>query len=237
MAELKPSAQRKRQAWVTKSNTQTYIQEMGEYAIRRDNEIIGQMLGNGPGVILDMPCGTGRFIELEKERGFKVVAADYSPTMLDVARQHEGVEFVQADIFDPPFESETFDAILISRLLFHYESPEKIISLLLPSLKPGGRMIFDTLNAFSSRWLASQVICAINRDPAKRLYFERPRSFQKKLEAMGLRVIQKQSAYIIPTRSYRYFPSFAGSVSDFLEKVCPQKLRVLTYWHVDKTDP
>jgi SAM-dependent methyltransferase len=232
MVELDSSAIRKRQAWATRAGTESYVQEMGAYALARDEEIIRDLLGRGPGHLLDMPCGTGRYLDLEKELGFRITAADYSPTMLAVARKHDDVQFVQADAFNPPFAAETFDAILISRLLFHYRNPEAIIGALLPSLKHGGRMIFDTLNAFSLRWSASRVIELFRRDAARRLYFERPAAMAGKIEALGLRVLRRRSAYFLPTRLYRSLPGAAIRVADCLEKATPASCRVLMFWEV-----
>ena len=234
MAELDEAALKKRQAWAERSGTQTYIQEMGAYAVARDEAIVRSMLGRGPGRLLDLPCGTGRFLEVEKELGYTVTAADYSPTMMSVAQQHAGVEFVTADAFNPPFAENAFDAILIMRLLFHYRNPEAIVGALARSLKPGGRMVFDTLNAFSTRWTASKVIGLVRRDPARRLHFETHASMTHKIEQVGLRVVQRRCAYLLPTRSYRNLPRPVTAIADALEHLTLPCMRVLTYWHVEK---
>ena len=234
MTKLDSAAIQKRQAWAERSGTQTYIDEMGRYAVERDEAIVRSLLGRGPGRLLDLPCGTGRFLEMEKELGFTITAADYSPTMMSVAKQHAGVEFVTADAFDPPFAPDTFDAILIMRLLFHYANPEAIVSALAKSLKPGGRMVFDTLNRFSTRWMASQVIGACRKDPARRMYFETRASMGRKIEQAGLRVVETRRAYLLPTRAYRRLPRVVTGLIDVCEKLTLPPLRVLTYWHVEK---
>lgn len=226
------SIARKRDAWAVREDADNYIAEMGMYAQRRDQEIIRSFLGEGPGRILDIPCGTGRFIPLQQSLGFHVVACDYSPAMLSIAQRHEGVDLVQADIFDPPFEAASFDVILISRLMFHYPSPQDILRKVLPSLKEGGRIIFDTLNPFSSRWLTSQFIHAFNRDPAYRLYFESPQRMRQSLNAIGLEVLDWTPAYILPTRLYKYLPKVAVGMCDVVEYMMPCRVKVLSYWHV-----
>ena len=234
MAELDSAAIRKRQAWSEKSDTEDYVEKMGRYALVRDERIVASMLGHGPGKLLDLPCGTGRYLDLEKERGFEIVAADYSPTMLSVAKRHQDVKFVQADAFDPPFDSESFDVILVSRLLFHYRNPEAIIGALSRCLKPGGKMVFDTLNRFSLRWWASMLLRPLHRDPARRLYFETHRSMTRKLDALGLKVKRRTSAYVLPTRSYRLIGRVASRVIHCFETFLPAQLRVLTFWQVER---
>lgn len=234
VTDLGHDASEKRDAWARRGRTEAYVSEIGPYAVERDAEIVGRLLGRGPGVLLDLPCGTGRYLATETERGFTVVGADYSPTMMGVARQVEGASLVRADVFRPPFGRERFDVVLVSRLLFHYENGERIIASLLPSLKPGGRMIFDTLNPFSTRWLASSVVDPIRRDPARTLYFEAPGAFEKKLAELGLTVLETAGAYVLPTRSYRLLPRFVTAAVHRLESVVPERLRVLTFWHVQK---
>ena len=234
MTQLDDAALRKRQAWAQRSGTETYINEMGAYALARDEEVVRSMLGRGPGRLLDLPCGTGRFLDLESELGFTVTAADYSPTMMEVAQRHQNVEFVTADAFAPPFEVGVFDVMFICRLMFHYRNPEAILAALLPSLKPGGRIIFDTLNRYSTRWSASKMLGLVRRDPARRLYFETFGSMQRKLGALGLKVVERRSAYLLPTRLYRYLPGPFITASHRLEPLVTSALRVLTYWHVER---
>ena len=231
---LDSAALRKRDAWAARTGVDTYVQEMGAYALRRDREIVQAMIGRGPGVLLDLPCGTGRFLELERASGYQVVAADYSSTMLAAARCHEDVQFVRADVFDPPFEPETFDVMVVLRLLFHYAECERIIASLLPALKPAGRLIFDTLNPGSTRWMASVVLHQLRPDPARRLHFERPGRLQQSLARMGLKVLQRTGAYILPTRLYRHLPRWTWRLADAIEPAVPPSLRVLSYWHVTR---
>lgn len=234
MEQLDSASAKKRDAWARRAGTETYIQEMGEYALARDEAIIRALLRSGPGRILDLPCGTGRFLELEKELGYQITAADYSPTMLSVAQQHVDVEFVQADAFNPPFAPNSFDVILISRLMFHYDHPERILRALLPCLKTGGRIVFDTLNVGSLRWWLSQCLRPFRRDAAQRLYFERPNAFIRTLNELGLNVVETRSAYFYPTRMYRSLPKVFIKLGDVLEAITPPSWRVLTYWNVQK---
>ena len=232
-----PSAAAKREAWATRDKTETYTQDMGSYALARDARILRFLLGTRPGRLLDMPCGTGRHLGMEKELGFEITAADYSPSMLSVARHHSDIPFVRADVFHPPFAERTFHVILISRLLFHYRHPEGILSVLLPCLKDGGRLVFDTLNAFSLRWCASWMLRPFRRDTARRLYFQTPASMARKLRRLGLCVSQQEGAYLFPTRFYRYLPAPLVRLADGLEKIVPSALRVLTFWEVRPACP
>lgn len=101
---------------------------------RREKRILRRLLGGlrkradraRPGespVILDAPCGYGRFSGLAGERGFRIVSCDLSPNMVLRALERLGPEpgrGVVADLVRGlPFKAETFDAILSMRLFHH----------------------------------------------------------------------------------------------------------------------
>jgi glycosyltransferase involved in cell wall biosynthesis/SAM-dependent methyltransferase len=228
-----PTSRLKRDAWAVQAGTETYVRKMGSYALARDAKVVGDMIGRGPGRLLDIPCGTGRNFNLTRGQGYHVVGADFSPTMLRVARGYGGVPLVRADAFAPPFAREIFDTILMPRLLFHYANPESIIAGLLPTLKPGGRMVFDTLNTFSTRWLASMILQSF-RDTARRNYYENPRGFAQKLASLGLEVTRCESAYVLPTRLYRFLPGPFVRLVHAAERLIPKRFRVLTFWQVSR---
>jgi 2-polyprenyl-3-methyl-5-hydroxy-6-metoxy-1,4-benzoquinol methylase len=107
--------------------------------------------------ILDVGCGTGRHaVELAK-RGYEVTGLDLSETQLRKARAKAAeagvkVKFIRADARD--FRIDTlFDlAIMICEGAFPLmETDEmnfRILKNITHALKPGGKLIFTTLNAF-----------------------------------------------------------------------------------------
>jgi ubiquinone/menaquinone biosynthesis C-methylase UbiE len=76
-----------------------------------------------PGVVLDLPAGTGRFFEYMKNRGLKFAGADISHEMLSEARKKvpEGSIFglVAADAEKMPFKDGAVDVVMSIRFLFH----------------------------------------------------------------------------------------------------------------------
>jgi len=77
--------------------------------------------GVAPGaLVLDTPCGTGILTDFLRSRSFRVVGADISPAMLEVARERgEAVGHVRADLERPPWPPGSFDAVVCSRFLMH----------------------------------------------------------------------------------------------------------------------
>lgn len=76
---------------------------------------------SGCETILDMPCGTGRFLKLISDAGYTYYGSDVSKEMLDVCLEktptNSNPHFICADGEDMPFSSETFDCVLCVRFL------------------------------------------------------------------------------------------------------------------------
>ncbi len=92
-------------------------------------------------LVLDVGCGTGRFMEVAADMGAEVIGIDLSRAV-DAAYKNmgrrEGIHIVQADIFRLPFRTQTFDVIYSIGVLHHTPSTKDAFLLLAPLLKPAG---------------------------------------------------------------------------------------------------
>jgi SAM-dependent methyltransferase len=96
--------------------------------------------------VLEAGCGVGAQTLTLAERSpeAEIVSVDVSATSLaEAARKAEAagvtnVEFMQADIFDPPFERESFDHVFVCFLLEHVDRPVAALEILGERLRPGG---------------------------------------------------------------------------------------------------
>jgi demethylmenaquinone methyltransferase/2-methoxy-6-polyprenyl-1,4-benzoquinol methylase len=92
--------------------------------------------------VLDIAAGTGTSSVALAKSGADVVAADFSPGMIEVGRlKHPGITFVQADAMALPFGDDEFDAVTISFGLRNIEDPKKALAEMYRVLKPGGRLV------------------------------------------------------------------------------------------------
>lgn len=72
------------------------------------------------GLVLDAPCGTGIMSGFLRRQGFRVLGADISRAMLEVAhRRTHAIGHVRADLESPPFRAGAIDAVLSSRFMMH----------------------------------------------------------------------------------------------------------------------
>jgi len=91
------------------------------------------------GDVLDVGCGTSRFGFLSNYTG-----ADFSDPMLQRAREkYPGNRYVKADARELPFDDNSFDNVISTRLLMHLEDWEKALEEMYRVCKPDGRIIFD----------------------------------------------------------------------------------------------
>ena len=111
-----------------------------------------ELLRIGPGAsVLDVGCGAGVLLpalaELVGSSG-RVVGLDYAPDLLAKARDRVRdagcaavVELVEGDATRLPFESGSFDAAHIERVLMHLSDPGAAISEMRRIVRPGGWVV------------------------------------------------------------------------------------------------
>jgi SAM-dependent methyltransferase/uncharacterized protein YbaR (Trm112 family) len=103
---------------------------------------------HGPGFfrkkrVLDAGCGSGRHAYYSAKYGAEVWAVDLGPAVEVAHRNNRGldsVHVVQADLYNLPFEPESFDYVYSLGVLHHLPDPEGGFRNLLRYLKPGGEV-------------------------------------------------------------------------------------------------
>ncbi|GAA1779292.1 class I SAM-dependent methyltransferase [Agromyces lapidis] len=95
--------------------------------------------------ILDVAAGTGTSSASLAKSGASVVAADFSPGMIEVGRRRQAhvpnLVFVEADATKLPFDDDSFDAVTISFGLRNVNEPKQAIAEFFRVTKPGGRLV------------------------------------------------------------------------------------------------
>jgi SAM-dependent methyltransferase len=126
-----------------------------EQTAREEVDLITGWLNLAPTAkILDAPSGDGRIARELARRGYPVTAVDFNPGVLEKGRalaQDLPVDFIAADIRELRYENE-FDAAISWWTSYGYFSDEdnvRYLAGLQRALKPGGRLILDTIVAES----------------------------------------------------------------------------------------
>ena len=105
--------------------------------------------------VADLGCGSGVFTALLRHNGFDSVGVDISPKLLALGRRkHPVLELIEGDVENLPFESESFDGVLLSGLVHHFPDPRRLAREVMRILKSGGRFVaFDPNRMNPFMWL------------------------------------------------------------------------------------
>lgn len=101
----------------------------------------------GVGELLDIGTGTGRMLEVLGPRSQRAIGVDQSREMLAVARSNleaAGLRHChvrQADMYQLPFSSESFDTAVVHQVLHFAEDPADVLAEAGRVLRPGGRLL------------------------------------------------------------------------------------------------
>ena len=97
------------------------------------------------GSALDVACGSGKLTaELKQIAGGagRVVGLDFSAQMLEIARRdHAGIEFLEGDALNLPFDDAGFDASTIAFGLRNLADPVRGLREMQRVVKAGGRSV------------------------------------------------------------------------------------------------
>jgi len=104
--------------------------------------------------LLDAGCGTGNFSLKLAEKGVKVTGIDISEEMMAVAKaktQKAGfdLEYKLGNLYDLPFEDESFDAVFSMAAFEFIKEPQKAFDELMRVTRNGGTLMIGTINGDS----------------------------------------------------------------------------------------
>jgi ubiquinone/menaquinone biosynthesis C-methylase UbiE len=98
--------------------------------------------------ILDVGCGTGRWVRRYRELGFSPVGVDATLGMLRIARSHgTACPLVAGLAYQLPFSNNAFDCVSDITVIQHipYNAQPDALREMVRVLKPGGKMILFEL--------------------------------------------------------------------------------------------
>ena len=105
---------------------------------------------------LDVGCGTGNYtIEISKN-DFEIVGIEPSEKMLSEAKtKNQKINWVQGVAENIPFENESFDAVMATLTIHHWQNLEKGFSEIFRVLKKGGTFLIftSTSEQMKNYWL------------------------------------------------------------------------------------
>lgn len=112
---------------------------------------------DAPPRVLDVGCGGGYLAEELAKRGFSVTGVDPSQDMINIATQHAAkyqgplsLEYRCATVDEIP---EQYDIVVSSEVVEHVPCVETFVAQCAQRVKPGGGIMFTTINRTMKSWL------------------------------------------------------------------------------------
>lgn len=101
--------------------------------------------------VLDVGCGGGLLSEPLRRAGARVVGVDLSENSLLAARNHAragylGIDYLRSPAERLPFAGGSFDLVVAFDVLEHLADLSQAVVEISRVLRPGGRLIYDTMN-------------------------------------------------------------------------------------------
>ncbi len=92
---------------------------------------------------LDVACGPGHIARMMADTGATVTGIDLAPKMVSLASGlYLNIEFKEANVDNLPFDSNTFDAVLVNYAIHHFARPGSAVKEIHRVLKRKGRFVF-----------------------------------------------------------------------------------------------
>ncbi|HTG45741.1 MAG TPA: ubiquinone/menaquinone biosynthesis methyltransferase [Verrucomicrobiae bacterium] len=131
------------------------IQSLGLHRLWKSELVAATKLQPGASA-LDVCCGTGDIALRLRQRGARVTGCDFSPEMLTgAARRGSGIDWVQADALQLPFENGSFQVVTMAYGLRNLANLEGGVRELLRVLTPQGRLLILDFGKPKNRMLRS----------------------------------------------------------------------------------
>jgi 2-polyprenyl-3-methyl-5-hydroxy-6-metoxy-1,4-benzoquinol methylase len=101
------------------------------------------------GRVLDVGCGSGDWLALMKEMGWRVAGVDFDQNAVKIA-QERGLDVVCGALEQQKHPDDSFDAVTLNHVIEHVPNPIETVKECLRILKPGGTLVVLTPNASSA---------------------------------------------------------------------------------------
>lgn len=168
--------------------------------------------------VLDVGCGGGILAESMAHRGAKVTGIDMGEAPLKVAKLHgleSGVSINYRQITAEELAEErpeSFDLITCMEMLEHVPDPSSVVAACAQLLRPGGKLVFSTLNRNPKSYLfaiigAEKLLKLVPNGTHDFKKFIRPAELASWIRESGLEINQLCGLVYNPlTKIYRLDP-------------------------------
>lgn len=162
--------------------------ELGSELGRQRRRLRTMFLGTAvPGRLLDVGCGSGRFLNRMRRAGWQVQGTDFDPAVAQRVRDKYGLQIDVGDLAAFRYPEGTYDAVAMSQVIEHVHEPLALLKECCRVMRPGGRIVLSTPNATG---LAHRRYGRYWRglEPPRHLHIFTPSALAECVRASGLKV-------------------------------------------------
>jgi len=185
----------------------TFVEDPVIREMRRHIQQLEGAIG-GPGSLLDVGAGTGIFMHLARERGWRPEGVDICPLTAQKAAEEFGLRINVGPFEDQHFDGRRFDAASMLDVLEHVVDPLATLRKVHSLLRPGAALAIAVPN---QRCLLTLLVGAYSHlgGPASRnmlgrlyvpphLHYFTPATLRRMVETVGFRIvgIRQGSVYL-----------------------------------------
>ena len=99
-----------------------------------------------PGQILDLGCGSGKFLYTCREKGWRTYGVEINPDAANLGREAAGLDIFAWDLPAAAFAADSFDYIRSNHSFEHIVNPNETLEEVRRVLKPDGKLLTGVPN-------------------------------------------------------------------------------------------
>ncbi|MBR3232863.1 class I SAM-dependent methyltransferase [Candidatus Saccharibacteria bacterium] len=209
-----------------------------DYEDLADRLAVRKLLPEAMDDFVDIAGGYGRLADEYIPRAKHSTIFDYSKTELADAKKKYGDKIMtkQGDIYDLPFEDESFDGLMMVRATHHFKDMPKVIEELYRILKPGGVAVIEiaskkTLPKMLRYWFKKSDVNPFSKDPSflkdLSMYNYHPKYMEDLFKKQGIKILKVLS--VSNFRSPKLKKIFGTKFLGKLENVSQRPLALVRF--------
>jgi len=122
--------------------------ELGSGLGRQRRELRTMFIGDAiPGKLLEVGCGSGRFLNRMRRAGWEVQGTDFDPAVAARVKEKYGLRVDVGNLAALRYPADSYDVVAMSQVIEHVHDPRALLAECFRVLRPGGRLVLTTPNA------------------------------------------------------------------------------------------